>query len=397
MSIKTSNNHIGIFCDHGPKNWQITQQGLLANKRLAVKDVFAVKNERNSAGNPHWFENAAPMLSTASCVEKLMLQGCNFQSFTHTDELAYSLEGNNIHYGAAQNPKLAGHACGGSSMGSAAAVAKDLADIGLGTDTGGSIRIPASYCGLFGIRPSHDVIAKDGLIPLAAPFDTIGWLTSSAELLKEVGDVLLPKQPIKPVNTLVIADELLELVDPSLEATLLNSLALTKKQFSKHKRFSVPSKQIFTELSDAFRVLQGRSIAHTYRDWLEQPKRLSHFAPAIQARFTMALSLTEQEEREAKKVQQHWQALVANNLDSKSCLFLPTTPTTAPLLGADTSALRMKIITLSAIAGLSRSAQVHIPMPCLANGALYGFSLMMSHGNDKSLLACIQLIHTQLK
>ncbi|MBH0012682.1 amidase [Pseudoalteromonas sp. NZS100_1] len=395
MSDKKNNK--SIFCNHGPTLWQTSQSGLLANNRLAVKDVFAVKGERNSAGNPHWFKTAKPAQNTASSVNKLMTAGCNFIGFTHTDELAYSLEGNNIHYGAAQNPKLKGHACGGSSMGSAAAVAANLADIGLGTDTGGSIRIPASYCGLYGIRPSHNVIEKDGLIPLAPPFDTIGWLTQSAELLSDVGNVLLPNQAINKVNTLVICEALFELVDPSLQAPLGKLLEKTKPYFNHHIDFKLPKSSLLSELADTFRILQGRAIAKTHRDWLELPDQLSHFAPAIAARFKMALALTKQEEQEALKIQHEWQVIVAKNLNKHSCLFLPTTPTTAPKLGADTSALRMQIITLSAIAGLSGSAQVHLPLADLANDHPYGFSLMMTHGNDKSLLACVKHLAEHFK
>ncbi|MDN3384065.1 amidase family protein [Pseudoalteromonas sp. APC 3358] len=390
-------NKKSIFCNHGPTLWQTNQSGLLANNRLAVKDVFAVKGERNSAGNPHWFKTAKPAQNTASSVNKLMTAGCNFIGFTHTDELAYSLEGNNIHYGAAQNPKLKGHACGGSSMGSAAAVAANLADIGLGTDTGGSIRIPASYCGLYGIRPSHNVIEKEGLIPLAPSFDTIGWLTQSAELLSDVGNVLLPQQAINNVDTLVICEPLFELVGPALQAPLKQLLEKTKPNFKHHKEFELPNSNLLSELADSFRVLQGRAIAKTHRDWLELPDQLSHFAPAIAARFKMALALTEQEEQEALKIQHEWQTIVAKNLNKHSCLFLPTTPTTAPKLGADTSALRMQIITLSAIAGLSGSAQVHLPLADLTNDHPYGFSLMMTHGNDKSLLACVKHLAAHFK
>ncbi|MEH6394298.1 amidase family protein [Pseudoalteromonas sp.] len=395
MSTKQNNKHNGIFCDHGPKAWQTHSQGRLKNQRLVVKDVFAIKGELNSAGNPSWFNTATPAKHTASAVTKLMDAGCNFISFTHTDELAYSLEGNNIHYGAAQNPKLLGHACGGSSMGSAAAVAANLADIGLGTDTGGSIRIPASYCGLFGIRPSHDVIAKDKLIPLAPEFDTIGWFTNDAELLSEVGDTLLPQQAIHPVNTLVICEPLFELVESNIQAHLEQLLAKVKPHFNDHKDFILPNKALLTELADTFRVLQGRAIAKTHRDWLEQSEQTVQFAPAIAERFKMALALTTKEELEARKIQTQWQAIVARNLNSNACLFLPSSPTTAPKLGADTSALRMQIMTLTAIAGLSRSAQVHLPLANLENGHPYGFSLMMSHGNDKSLLACIKSLAAQ--
>ncbi|TYK66632.1 amidase [Colwellia echini] len=382
------NQYPAIFCAHGPKNWQTTKQGALAGLRLGVKDLFAVAGEKNSAGNPDWFAQAAKATTTASAIDKLMAQGCQFVGFTHTDEIAYSLEGNNIHYGVAENPKVKGHACGGSSMGSAAAVAANLVDIGLGTDTGGSVRIPASYCGLFGIRPSHGVIAKDGLIPLAKDFDTIGWLTNSASLLQEVGDVLLPAQTVNQVNTLLVCEPLFDLVATELQPLLEQSLTQAKQHFSHCRSFNLANTEIISELADAFRILQGRNIAQQHGQWISAQNPI--FSAAVAGRFTMAMSLTEQEEREALKVQKAWQKIMADNLNTSTCLFLPTTPTTAPKIGADTSTLRMQILTLSAIAGLSRSAQVHLPFSQSAQGHPYGFSLLMSQGNDKSLLETCQ-------
>ncbi|MBQ4832910.1 amidase [Pseudoalteromonas sp. MMG010] len=397
MNIATSNQLTGIFCQHGPKNWQTSHTGPLVNKRLAVKDVFAVKNHINSAGNPSWFNSSNVAIKNADAINKLMEAGSCFISFTHTDELAYSLEGNNIHYGAAENPHFPGHACGGSSMGSAAAVAANLADIGLGTDTGGSIRIPASYCGLYGIRPSHNVIDTEGLIPLAPPFDTIGWFTQSADLLSNVGDVLLPEQEITPVNTLIVAEQLFDLVDVSLRSNLVAALDKIKPYFKEVKTLQLPNDQILSELADTFRILQGRAIAKTHRHWLENTTPKPEFSEAIQARFDMALGLSEAQQKEAQQVQQQWQKVIDANLNKNSCLFLPTTPTTAPKLGADTGPLRMQILTLSAMAGLSGSAQVHLPLTPTANGHPYGFSLMMSHANDKSLLACATHISNQFK
>lgn len=383
-------NKAAIFCQHGPTEWQVSDEGSLIDERLAVKDLFAVKGEINSAGNPDWLANANVAKQSASSVTKLMNQGCKFVGFTHTDEIAYSLEGNNVHYGAAENPKIPNHACGGSSMGSAAAVAANLADIGLGTDTGGSVRIPASYCGLYGIRPSHDVIDKDGLIPLSPPFDTIGWLTNQADLLQKTGDVLLPKQIINKVNTLVISEDLFNLIDPEFVPVLNFLLEKTKKNFRHHRNFILPQTTIFSELSDAFRILQGRAAARQHGEWINEQQ--PSFSPAVATRFNVAMALTEAEEKEALLVQKKWKNIINENLDDTSCLFLPTTPTTAPKLKADTSELRIRILTLSAIAGLSGSAQVHLPLGLSDKGHPYGFSLMMQHGNDKSLLKTVMRI-----
>ena len=128
---------------------------------------------------------------TARAITCLVEAGASLEGKVHTDELAYSLNGENHFYGTPLNPRAPDRVPGGSSSGSASAVASGACDFALGTDTGGSVRVPASYCGLFGIRPSHGRIPLDGCMPLAPSFDTVGWFARDARLLERVGAVLL--------------------------------------------------------------------------------------------------------------------------------------------------------------------------------------------------------------
>lgn len=395
--IQTNTN--SIFCAHGPKQWPtaLTNTEInpsLKDKTLAVKDLFKIAGYRNSAGNPQWYKSHAPATNTAKVLLKLQQAGTKLLGFTHTDELAYSLEGNNIHYGAADNPKLHGHTCGGSSMGSAAAVAHNLADIGLGTDTGGSIRVPASYCGLYGIRPSHNAISSDGLIGLAPEFDTIGWLTQDASLLNAVGRQLLPQQQPQKIGNLYVCDKLLSLAEPPFQQALQSSLTQISKQFTKLKSLELPD-DLLSELADTFRILQGRAIAKEHQTWLNSAQ--PNFAPEIEKRFNMALALTEQEENNARVVQLALKKQLQTQLSPGSCLFMPTTPTSAPEIGADVSQLRIQIINLSAIAGLTGSTQIHLPLtpkPVYLKQQMvpYGFSLLAPSGQDLSLLNLVESI-----
>lgn len=197
--------------------------------------------------------------------------------------------------------------------------------------------------------------------------------------------MLLPQQTIHTVDTLVIEESLFDLISPELLPVLHVLFEKTKRQFIHHKTLSLPQPAILSELADAFRVLQGRAIAKQHGQWIHEQKPV--FSPAIDARFKMALALTQAEENEALAVQARWQQVIRDNLNETRCLFLPTTPTTAPKLGEDTSELRMKILTLSAMAGLSGAAQVHLPLGVSEQNHPYGFSLLMAHGNDRSLLA----------
>jgi Asp-tRNA(Asn)/Glu-tRNA(Gln) amidotransferase A subunit family amidase len=164
----------------------------LNGRTAAVKDLFAVAGFPTGAGNPRWLAQARLEPRDAWAVRALRLAGAAIAGIAQTDELAFSLSGTNAHYGTPPNPAAPGLVTGGSSSGPAAAVAAGQADIGLGTDTAGSIRVPAAVCGLFGLRPTYGAVPADGVLPLAPSFDTVGWLTADAALLAAVGSVLLP-------------------------------------------------------------------------------------------------------------------------------------------------------------------------------------------------------------
>jgi len=172
-----------------------TDSGPLDGLTVAVKDLFPVTGFAVGAGNPRWLAEALPSAADAPSVAALRAAGAAVAGLAQTDELAYSLSGTNVHYGTPPNPAAPGLVTGGSSSGPAAAVALGEADIGLGTDTGGSIRVPASCCGLFGLRPTHGAVDNTDVLPLAPSFDTVGWMTRDAGTLRLVGEVLLPDGP----------------------------------------------------------------------------------------------------------------------------------------------------------------------------------------------------------
>lgn len=165
--------------------------GALHGLTFTVKDVFAVAGHRSSAGNPDWLRSHGPADSHSAAVRRLLEAGATLRGAAHTDELMYSLGGENYHYGTPVNPHGENRIPGGSSSGSAVAVASGSVDFALGTDTGGSVRVPSAYCGVFGFRPTHGAVSLEGVIPLAPAFDTVGWIAGSTELLLKTGRVLL--------------------------------------------------------------------------------------------------------------------------------------------------------------------------------------------------------------
>ena len=166
-------------------------KGPLAGRSFMVKDLFAIKGHKVSIGNPEWYAAASPAAETAPALLRLLDAGATLTGITICDELLYSVLGTNVHYGAPVNIHALRHVTGGSSCGSAAAVAAAMCDFALGSDTGGSIRVPAAFCGLYGLRPTHGRIDMSGVTPMAPSYDTVGFLARDAALFRDIGRALL--------------------------------------------------------------------------------------------------------------------------------------------------------------------------------------------------------------
>lgn len=359
-----------------------TQEGALSATTFAVKDVFAIKGYINSAGNPTWLATHTPSTQTAPTIEALLAQGATCKGMTITDELMYSLNGENIHYGTPSNPYDNERIPGGSSSGSAAAVAWGEVDFALGTDTGGSVRIPSAYCGLYGIRPTYQAVTLEGVIPLAKSFDTVGWMTRDAHLLQQVGDVLLPKNTTTQTFDHIVyetqawsyvSEEHRELLEGVVQKAGLPTTATTLQTS-------------LTECAQLFRYIQGIEIWQQHGAWIEEAE--PQFAQAIAERFLWTKTLDASMYDELKYQQQLFTQQLSQLLGQHTLLVIPTTPSVAPLKGASGEALervRTQTMKLSCIAGLSGFPQVTIPMKN-AQGLPIAVSFIANRGADRALL-----------
>ena len=205
---------LNAFCADSDAYLAGAGDGSLAGLTLAAKDIFDVVGHVTGCGNPHWKATHGPAESTAWVVQTLVDAGATMTGKTITDELTRGIFGENMHYGAPRNPRASGRVPGGSSSGSASAVAGKLVDFALGSDTGGSVRVPASFCGLYGLRPTHGRIPLDGMLLQAPSYDTIGWFARDAETFARVGAVILPPaaETTRP-RRLVIAEDAFELAE----------------------------------------------------------------------------------------------------------------------------------------------------------------------------------------
>ena len=256
----------------------------LKGRTAAVKDLFAVAGFPTGAGNPRWLAQARLEPRDAWAVRALRLAGAAIAGIAQTDELAFSLSGTNAHYGTPPNPAAPGLVTGGSSSGAAAAVAAGQADIGLGTDTAGSIRVPAAVCGLFGLRPTHGAVPADGVLPLAPSFDTVGWLTADAALLAAVGSVLLPPAASPSPFTAAPPRRLLS-PDPPNERVLRLAGALGLPVVTT----PVLGPDDITELLAAFRTVQAAEAWELRGEWISANPGALH--ADVEARFRTGASV----------------------------------------------------------------------------------------------------------
>jgi amidase len=354
---------------------------------MAVKDIFDVAGHRTGFGNPDWLGTHPPAAETAEAVRQLLDAGADMVGRTLTDELAYSLSGENMHYGTPVNTACPERVPGGSSSGSAAATAAGLVDFAVGTDCGGSVRIPASYCGVLGIRPTLGRVSLRGVTPFAASFDVAGWFSRDPDILRRVGSVLLGNgsEPAAPQRLLVVKDAF-ALVDRKVAEALAGAVEMVGGCFARVEETTV-SPAGLDKWMHIFRVVQGSEIWANLGAWVEATR--PRIAPAIAERLAWAAQL-DAEEVAAKKAEH---AAVRARLDGligeTDVLCLPTSPRIAPLRGTEQHELevvyRYQAMSLLCIAGLGGLPQISLPLATL-EGCPLGLSLVGRRGADEQLL-----------
>lgn len=364
------------------------QSGLLNLSTFSIKDVFAIKGFRTSAGNPDWLRTHQPAEKHAAVIEQLLNSGATLHGITHTDELMFSLDGKNVHYGTPVNPKAPDCIPGGSSSGAAVSVAAGLVDFAIGTDTGGSIRIPSSYCGIFGFRPTYDAVSLEGCIPLSKSFDTVGWMANDAEILQLVGDVLLEDEKTGEAtfNKLYYPIEAWGLLDTKIRTAFSPLTTSLEEKFDVIKWLTI-SNQGLQEWEEVFRVIQGSEIWEEHGEWTQQVK--PNFGKAIAGRLQTASTFKKSDAERCIEIQKKIRSFLYALLDEDGLIIIPTAHNVAPTLKADSNALdknRSKNMQLTCIAGLGGLPQVTLPLVTIDHKPI-GLSLIANRGHDKQLLA----------
>ena len=370
---------------HSPKNdIYLNEFGLLSNLKFVLKDMCDVKNLKTSCGNPDFLKKCDFANDHAPFLKDLLNEGSVLKGITVCDEFFYSLIGENGHYGTPTNLSAPSSVPGGSSSGSAASLTTDLYDFSIGSDTGGSVRIPASFCGLIGMRPTHNRINTAGVYPMAPSFDTVGWFSKSTDIFQKVGDVLLDKLERSDVHfkEYVIAEDLLELCDTEVQDNFNNYIDGNLPNTTKINL----SKQSKSLIADNFRILQGGEVRENIIPWIE--KNNPKISPEIRTRIEMASKITEVEVKKANVFRNKLIEEIETSLPEGTIAIFPTAPFSAPKKGQDDESLgsyRKRLMELTSIAGMTSRPQISIPKLKDKTGPV-GISLLGWKYSDEILL-----------
>lgn len=360
-------------------------RGPLSGATFAVKDLFDVAGTRTGCGNPTWAATHAVATRHAAVVQRLLCAGARLLGKTRTDEMAYSLDGSNFHEGAPPNPAAPDRLTGGSSSGSASAAAAGDVDFAIGTDTAGSVRVPAAWCGLHGLRPTHGCIDTQGLTPLAPSFDVVGWFARSAVTLRQVGDALLSAPPPAPREFLLLRAPAVEL-DVDVQVKDAVHAVFTRCAAHAHATRELSLPVSLHDVAETLRVLQAAEAWRMHAAWINAARPV--FGAGVAARFAMAKSITADEVKAASAQR----AAILTRLDAAlppgSVLLLPAVPGPPPLRVATVEQLqaqRSRIFPLTALASLSGRPQLTVPVRG-ADGLPVGAGLLGWRGGDAALL-----------
>ncbi len=358
--------------------------GPLRGSSVAVKDLFAVAGHAIGAGNPTYLAGAAAEETTAPAVQALLDAGASLRGIARTDEFAYSIAGDSVHYGTPPNGAVPGALPGGSSSGPASAVALGHADIGLATDTAGSIRVPASYQGLWGLRTTHGLVSREGLLPLAPSFDAVGWLARDGAALEAVAEACVPETGGEGLDIrFLVPIEALEAAEPETRAAFERLLVRLDAPV---ERFELGP---LAHVHEAFRVVQAAEAWRAHGDWIRaHPGSLGD---AVAARFAAASRISPDEEAAARAALEAPARRLREAVRSSPVL-VPTVPGPAPALTADPTrvdAVRTATLRMTApvsVAGIPALSVPLLAVPAPRGTAPVGVCVASRAGTDAALV-----------
>jgi amidase len=360
--------------------------GPLAGLTAAVKDMYDIAGYTAGCGNPTWLETHAPAKKNAGCVQALLDAGATVIGKAICDEFFYSVTGVNAHYGTPVNPRAPGRLPGGSSSGSASAVASGICDFALGSDTGGSVRIPASFNGLYGLRPTLNRIELSGVQAMSTSFDVPGWFAATPGVFRKVGAVLLNARRVPgKIQRVIALEDAFENADSDLAEMLRSALEFMTDDLPPvaHGRISLEG---FDPWREAMRNLQAFEVWQTFGEFVTRHRPA--IGPGVRERIDYAARVTQAEADAARRVQAQARDHILQTARPGTILALPTAPCIAPLIDGTAEEMdhfRTRVMRLTCIAGMAGLPQMNLPIGTLS-GCPVGLSFIGWPGGDEMLL-----------
>jgi amidase len=364
--------------------------GSLAGLSAAVKDMYDVAGERTGGGSPEWLGAQQPATKHAVAVEKILTAGATIVGKTVCDEFFYSVTGANAHYGTPLNIRAPGRLPGGSSAGSAAATAAGACDFALGSDTGGSIRVPASFCGLYGLRPTHGRVDLSGAMAMSPSFDVAGWFAAAPGVFRKVGTVLLNgSADSTPIERLIFAADMFAEADRQVTELLHLVLARMRGVLPAAEHVMIARGSSGEKLDDwreVFRIRQAFEIWRTYGEFVERAR--PNFGPGVRERMAFAATVTADAADAAQQQRATISAHICNVVRRGTVLAAPAAPSIAPrtdISEVEMERFRARTFRLTCVAGLAGLPQLVIPAGTV-DGCPVGLSFIGWQGADETLL-----------
>jgi amidase len=360
--------------------------GPLAGLTAAVKDLYDIAGARTGGGSPEWLAAQQPARAHAAAVAKIHAAGATVTGKTICDEFFFSGSGISAHYGTPTNVRAPGRIPGGSSSGSAAAVGAAACDFALGSDTGGSVRMPASYCGVYGLRPTHGRIDLAGAMAMAPSFDVGGFFANAPGVMRRVGAVLLGGETVAaPISRLIVAQDAFAEADAPVAALGREFLARAARVLPPARETAIAPGG-FDVWREAFRVVQGRETWASYGDFISRAK--PRLGPGIKERMAYAATVTQEQADAARRsvgtARVHLHGLVTPG----TIVALPTAPCIAPRIdmpAEEAESFRVRVMRLGCASVLAGLPQISIPAGTVA-GCPAGLSFIAWAGGDEALL-----------
>jgi amidase len=348
--------------------------------RLAVKDLIDVLGVPTTAGSQVVAERAIPALADALCLAGARAAGAVIVGKADLNELAYGASGLNEHFGTPVNPLDPDLLPGGSSSGSAVAVGAGEADIAFGSDTGGSIRVPAAYCGVAGLKTTHGRVPLGGVWPLAPSLDTVGPMARDVAGLAAGMALLEPGFAVAggPAVALGRLRVTGEAADPVIEAALDEALARSE--------IGVTELELggWADALEAVYTIMGQEAIESDGLLMSDPVSRAGLGPAVRQRLAHAAEFTIEDADRARGFQQDWKALFERLFQTAQLLVLPSVPFFPPPVSAGGKEAHTRLTAPVNLAGLPALA---LPIPAPGSALPASLQLIGPPGSEELILA----------